>query len=123
MLIFGHKWVDSPKFYQIKTIHDIDKTPPNSIIFIRNLPKNIELIKYCQQNSVLFAIETNSIKEAIFANTFDAKYIITTKKLAKELTPIAQNYLFDTQILALISNDFEIEEMAKVGVDGVILNN
>jgi len=41
--------------------------------------------------------------------------------LAKELMPIAQNYLFDTQILAKIEEDSEIEALAKDGVDGVIL--
>jgi len=35
--------------------------------------------------------------------------------------PIAQNYLFDTRVLATILQKDEIEEMAKVGVDGVIL--
>jgi len=123
MLIFGHLWIESPKFYKIETINDINQTPPNSLLYIENLSKNIELIKFCQKNQLQFSIKIDTIKEAIFANIFDAKYIITTKKLAKELTPIAQNYLFDTQVLALISEDFEIEEMAKIGVDGVVFIN
>ena len=120
MLIFGHLWIESPLFYQIDTIDDIINTPPNSIVSIDNLDKNIELIKHCQKNLIPFCLYINSIKEAIFANSFGAKYIISNKDLAKEIMPIAQNYLFDTRVLAKISDEDEIEEMAKAGVDGVL---
>jgi len=48
-----------------------------------------------------------------------AKYILTSRDLAKILVPIAQNYLFDSLILAKVENDKQIEEMAKANVDGV----
>ena len=121
MLIFNHPWIELPQFYKIKSIEDIINTPSNSIVFIEDLSKNIEIIKHCQRNLVLFTLEVNSIKDAIFANLLGAKYIIVSKELSKELMPIAQNYLFDTQVLVQISGENEIEEMAKVGVDGVIL--
>ena len=123
MLIFNHPLIKSPKFYKIKNIDDIIDTPPNSIILLSPLPHSIEIVKYCKKNLIPFAIETDSIKYAIFANIFKAKYIITSKELAKELVPIAQNYLFDTQIIAKIINEDEIEEMAKVGVDAVFIKN
>ncbi|NOZ89750.1 MAG: hypothetical protein GXO60_00530 [Epsilonproteobacteria bacterium] len=123
MLIFGHLWMESPQFYQIDTIDDIIDTPSNSIVSIDSLAKNIELIKHCQKNFIPFCLHINSIKEAIFANSFGAKYIISSKDLAKEIMPIAQNYLFDTRVLAQISDEDEIEEMAKAGVDGVILSS
>jgi len=122
MLIFNHPWIESPKFYRVDNIRDIDNTPPNSIVHLSSLPYSIDIAKYCQKNLVPFAIDINSIKHSIFANILGAKYIICSPNLSKDIMPIAQNYLFDTKVLATISQENEIEEMAKVGVDGVILS-
>jgi hypothetical protein len=120
MQIFGHKWINSQKFYKIKNITDIKKTPPNSLVSLEPLTYSIEIAKYCQRNLIPFVIEANSIKDAIFANILGAKYILSSKEFAKQIMPIAQHYLFDAQILAQISNENEIEEMANMGVDGVV---
>ncbi len=122
MLIFGHKWIELPKFYKIETIEDIKETPSNSTILLSNLEEYIDIAKYCKKNSIPFAIEVNSIKDAIFSNLLSAKYIVASKKLAKSIMPIAQNYLFDSLVLAKINSEDEIEEMAKSGIDGVIFN-
>ncbi len=120
MLIFGHKWIESPKFYKIQSIEDIQNTPPNSTVLLYNLKNSIDIVKYCKKHSIPFAIEIDSIKDAIFSNLLNAKYIIASKELAKSIMPIAQNYLFDSLILTKISSEDEIEEMAKSGIDGVI---
>ena len=121
MIIFGHPWIKSPNFYKVETIKDIQSTPPNSIVWLSPLCYSIDIAKYCQKNLVPFAIDIDSIKDSIFANILGAKYIICSTTLAKEIMPIAQNYLFDTQVLATILKESEIEDMAKFGVDGVIL--
>ncbi len=117
MKIFGHPWIESEQFYVVKTEEEIKKTPSNSILKIESF--DVELLKYCQKNGLPYMVVVSNIKEALFANTFHAKYMRGSKNLAKELMPIAQNYLFDTQIIATISSEAEIEEMAKAGVDGV----
>ena len=119
MKIFGHPWIESEPFYTIQTIEDIKNTPPNSTLKIENF--DIELLHYCDKNSLAYMVVISNIKEAIFANILHAKYLVTSKELAKELMPIAQNYLFDTHVLAFIQNEGEIEEMAKSNVDGVLL--
>jgi len=118
MKIIGHPWIKSEEFYRVIDIEDIKKTPPNSTVLLSSL--NINLASFCQKNIIPYAVEIESIKDAIFLNLLEAKYIICSKKLAEKIMPIAQNYLFDTQVLAKISEDSEIEDMAKVGVDGVI---
>jgi nicotinate-nucleotide pyrophosphorylase len=120
MKIFGHEWIESESFYEVTSIEEISKTPANSLIKLAHLPKTLELAKHCQSNALRYALEVKNIEEAIFANLLNATYILCEKELAKELMPIAQNYLFDTQVLAYIKKD-EIEEMAKFGVDGVII--
>ncbi len=119
MKIFGHPWIESPAFYLISKSEEIKLTPPNSIVKLNAL--NIEVMQHCQKNSIAYAVRIYTIKEAIFANLLEARYLICDKALAKNLMPIAQNYLFDTQILAVIEDEDEIEEMAMVGVDGVII--
>ena len=120
MKIFGHEWIESERFYEVTQESDISKTPTNALLKLDLLSTSLSLAKYCQSNALRYAIEIKNIEEAIFANLLSATYILCDKSLAKELMPIAQNYLFDTQILAYIKEN-EIEEMAKAGVDGVVI--
>lgn len=120
MKIFGHKWIESENFYEVFTIEDIAKTPANSLLQLDFLSHSLEVAKHCQKNVLRYALVISSIEEAIFANLLNATYVICEKELAIELMPIAQNYLFDTQVLADIEED-EIEEMARAGVDGIVL--
>jgi len=119
MKIFGHPLMESETFYSVESIEEIERTPSNALLHIDSLVEHFELIKYCQKNSLAYALKISEIKEGIFANNLGAKFILCSKELGKELMPIAQNYLFDTQVIAYILDEKEIEEMAKVGVDGV----
>jgi hypothetical protein len=119
MKIFGHPWIESEQFYVVENEEEINKTPSNSTLLIEVF--DIELMKYCQENLLSYMVNVVDIKEAIFANIIGAKYIKVSISLAQELMPIAQNYLFDSQILAVIAHENEIEEMAKYGIDGVFL--
>lgn len=117
MKIFGDPWLESEPFYVINSQEEIAKTPSGSLLKIESF--NIELMKYCKENHLPYMVSVSNIKEAIFANTLLAKCMLCSKEMAKDLMPIAQNYLFDTQVIAMISNDNELEEMAKANVDGV----
>ena len=119
MKIFGHSWIAYETFYSVETIDEIKRTPPNALLHIESLSEQIELVQYAKKNALPYALKISEIKEAIFANNLNAKFLFCSKELAKELMPIAQNYLFDTQVIAYISDESEIEEMAKAGVDGV----
>jgi len=120
MKIFGHEWIESESFYEISSVEEISKTPANALLLLDSLDKTLKIAKHCQKNTLRYALKISSIEEAVFANLLNATYIVCEKELAKELMSIAQNYLFDTQVLATINKD-EIEEMAKFGVDGVLL--
>jgi hypothetical protein len=121
MKIFGHDWIESEKFYGVSKIEEISKTPANSLLELESLSKSLVVAKYCEKNALRYALKVNNIEEAMFANLLKSTYILCEKELAKELMPIAQNYLFDTQVLAYINKE-EIGEMAKYGVDGIIIN-
>jgi len=119
MRVFGHPWIESEPFFLISNPEEIKLTPPNSIVKLQRF--DATLMHYCQNHAIAYAVRIYTIKEGIFANLLGAKYITCSPSLATKLMPIAQNYLFDTQILARIENESEIEEMAIAGVDGVIL--
>ena len=120
MKIFGHEWIESEIFYAVSSLEEISITPANSLLKLSSLPKTLELAKHCESNALRYVLEIKNVEEVMFANLLNATYIVCEKSLAKELMPIAQNYLFDTQVLATINKD-EIEEMAKAGVDGVVI--
>ena len=119
MKIFGHPWIEYETFYSVETIEEIKRTPSNALLHIESLTEYIELIRYAKENNLAYGLKISEIKEAIFANNLNAKFLFCSKELATELMSIAQNYLFDTEVIAYISDESEIEEMAKAGVDGV----
>lgn len=117
MIIIGDKLVPSTEPFKIFNIEDIKNTEANSTLYFLF---NDEILKYCFENSLDFAVKIESIKEAIYANALNAKYIIAEKKLAKKVQKIAENYMFDSKVLAIIETNDEFEDIAKVEIDGVI---
>ena len=59
----------------------------------------------------------------MYASSLNARYIIVDKEMAKTAQNIAENYLFDAKILVKIESEDEIEEIAILGIDGVLLSN
>ena len=120
MLIFGHPWVDSPKFRKIFAIEEISQSAADEIILLEPLSDSIALARYCQSNQRHFAVTVNSVTEALFANALGSQYVVCQIEDAPKIQPIAQEYLFDTKILALINSEKEIAKMAALSIDGVI---
>lgn len=117
MILIGDKLVPFEEIFNISNIKDIKTTKANSTIAFGY---NEELIKYSFENDLNSAIIVNSIKESIYANALNAKYIIASKNLAKDIQKIAENYMFDSKVLAVIESNEEIEEIASYEIDGVI---
>jgi hypothetical protein len=120
MLLFGHKFIKSEKFFHISDIDSIEKTPSSSNIYLEFSEDNLDIIEFLKLNEIVFGLYVKTITEVIYASALDASYIIVNKRLAKSAQNIAQNYLFDAKILAHIDDEDEIEEMALLGLDGII---
>lgn len=120
MLIIGHPWVAHNKFRKIFSADDIKESNTSEIMLLEPLVESHGLAKYCQENDVAFALSVNTLKAAIFANNLGASYIICEADVASIIHPIAEQYLFDTQLLVLISDEKEIENISRLGIDGVI---
>ena len=123
MILFGHRFIDSEKFYHVQSIDAINNTPPSSTIFTEFSEENLDIIKYATTNSIKLAVHVNSITDIIYSSALDATFLVVPKELAKTAQNLAENYLFDAKILVNIEDDSEIEELALLGIDGVIYSN
>ena len=120
MIIIGDELVSYEDIFFISSKDEIKNTKANSTIAFGY---NEELLKYSLENSLSSAVEVKTIKEAIYVNALEGKYIIAEKNLAISLQKIADNYMFDSKILALIDSNDEFEEVANNEIDGVIYKN
>jgi len=120
MLLFGHRFIKSDSFYHIFDIDAIQKTPPSSTVYLDFNEENLDIIEHLHLNHINFALGITTLKELIYAAALGASYIMISKKLAKTAQGIAETYLFDAKLLVHIHDEDEIEEMAYLGIDGVI---
>jgi hypothetical protein len=120
MIIIGHPWIKSNRFYKIFSTKGIEKSQADDIVLLGPLVDSHELAMHCQENNVPYAVVANSLDDALFANALGAKYIICEEDDALMIQPIANEYLFDTNILVLIHSEKEISKIARGGIDGVL---
>jgi hypothetical protein len=120
MILIGDNLIPYTNFFNISSIDDIKNSNANSVISFRY---NENILTYSFKNDLNYAVIASSIKEAIYANNLNAKYIVCEKNLAKDIQKIADNYMFDSKVLALIETSDEIEEVALNEIDGIIYNN
>lgn len=123
MLFFGHKFIQNHSFYHVLDIESIMNTPSSSTLYIEFEESNLDIIKHAQLNEIKMAIKVASITEILFASSLEASYIVVDNSLAKDAQKIATEYLFDAKILVLINDDKEIENLALLGVDGVVYSD
>jgi len=117
MILIGDKLIPFDDLVNISSLEEIKNTKANSIISFRY---NENLLTYSSRNELDFAVVITSIKEAIYANCLNARYIICQKDLSKDVQKIADNYMFDSKVLAIIESCDEIEEIAQNEIDGII---
>ncbi len=120
MILFGHRFIESESFYHIDDISAIKKTPSNALLYLNFSEENLDIINHLRDNDIRFALYVNSIKELIYAENLGASYVALKPSLAKDAQKIANEYLFDSKILAHVENEDEIEDLAYQGIDGAI---
>jgi len=120
MIIIGHPWITSVSFRKVFFQKEVQTSLVNEIIVLAPLAESHDLAMYCDRQTIPYALNVDSLKDAVFANALHAKYILCSIEDAKELQVTAQEYLFDTRILVKIEDESEIDAIAKLGIDGVI---
>ena len=120
MIIIGHPWIKCNRFLKVFSIKCIEESLPDDIVLLEPLVDSHNYAIHCQDNNIPFAVVVSTLKDAIFANSLGAKYVICEEDDALMIQPIATEYLFDTRILVLIHTEKEICKIARGKVDGVI---
>lgn len=120
MIIIGDKLVPYEKIFRIYHQEQIAETQANSTILFKY---NSSMLTYASQNNLPYAVVVTSIKEALYSNALTAKYIICQKDIAKGIQKIADNYMFDSKILAIIESNEEFETVVLDEIDGVIFQH
>ncbi len=117
MILIGDELVPYGQISFISNIEQINSTKANSIILFNY---DEVLLKYAYENELSSAVIVKSIKDAIYCNNLNVKYIISEKSLSKQIQKIADNYMFDSKNLVIIDSNDEFEEIAITEIDGII---
>ena len=117
MILIGDKLIPFEDIQKISNIEDIENTKANSTVLF---DYDEQILSYSYKNELATAVIVKSIKEAIYCNSLNTKYIISQKELAVQLQKIADNYMYDSKILAIIDSNDEFEQIIKDEIDGVI---
>ncbi|NKQ40879.1 MAG: hypothetical protein HF962_04840 [Sulfurovum sp.] len=120
MLIFGHPWIKSKKFKKIFSIDETTDVTSDEIILLEPLSDSISIAQHCQAKQIEFAVTITGITDALFANALQSKYLVCQMEDVVSIQSIAQEYLFDSKVLTLISNEKEIKKMAELSIDAVM---
>ena len=118
MLIFGYDLIPSRPWCKVSTQQEIASTPSNTVILLGL--NSLDIATYCKEQNVDFALEVESIKEALIASALGASYLFCAQDVAKEIQAIANEYLWSAKVIVPIENEDELEIVARLGIDGVI---
>jgi hypothetical protein len=116
MIIIGNENIQTPEFVKITNIEEIKNTSASSVVAF---DFDVKIAKYCNEHDVSYAVISDKITDAVFANALKASFIIT-KENSMQVQKLAENYMFDSKILQMIEDDNAIEQVALCGIDGVV---
>jgi hypothetical protein len=117
VIIIGDNLIPFEDLEYIQNLENISNSKANSTVMFNY---NEEVLKYCYENEISSAVIVTSIKEAIYCNSLNVKYIISEKNVAIQIQKIADNYMYDSKNLAIIDSNEEFEKIANDEIDGVI---
>ncbi|PAF42465.1 hypothetical protein [Helicobacter sp. 11S02596-1] len=120
MIIIGHHGIASPKFQKIRGLEAVPLVQSHLMVWFESSDDvGYVLSHHCVENGVKYAIKVDNIKDFVIYAALKPVYIILEKS-PEVYQKIAETYLMDSKILYVIEDDSEIEELAKMGIDGVI---
>lgn len=67
------------------------------------------------------AIIVQNMKEFLFVANTNVSYAVVREDMAKKIQECANEYMMDIKVLAQIKDDEELEKIALLGIDGVII--
>ena len=96
---------------------NIEKTPSNYMIIT---PFKKECIKQYKKHHDNINLVCHDIVEFIIATKCNVRYVVAEFELSKTLQKLADDYMYDTKVLAIIDNETKLKDVALNGIDGAI---
>ena len=103
VILIGDSLVAHENMFRIYHQEQIAETKANSTIIFKY---NSDILKYVSQNDLPYAVVVTNIKESIYANALNAKYIICAKDMAKDIQKIADELDFDLSDVEMLLDVF-----------------
>lgn len=86
--------------------------------------RDFALCAAARELGVVFAVRVATVVEFLSCAHFLPKYCLLDSRLELALyQKLADSYLLDTKLLAIISESEEIESCARLGIDGVVFRH
>ncbi len=120
MIIIGDPHIPYGNIEKISSVDDISHTKPNITVLF---DFDFDILNYCQSNDVATAVMVKTITEVVYSALLGAKYIIVPDNIVFQAQKIADNYMYDSKILAIITKETQIEKIALNEIDGCIYKN
>lgn len=120
MILFGHPYVPSERFYHIDSIEAVRHTPANSILALFFAPENLDIIDHLRRNGIRFGLFVETQSDAVIAENLRASYLIVNPKNGPAIQKIAEHYLFDAKVLGYINDMDDLQELIDMRLDGAI---
>jgi hypothetical protein len=120
MKIIGHPWIESERFVVVESVEAIRQSPAASVLLFESLETSLEIIEWCRKEHLPWALQTEETRAVLLAQAMGARYLVTTQERAVPFQELAQHYLFDMEILAVIEEESQIEACAERRIDGVL---
>jgi len=121
MIILNDERFNNEKFCYVSNLNDIKKSKNNSTLIFQYNENDLNLYKFCQNNSIPYGVEIETITQFIFLLNLGAKYAICNNlDFAITLQKIADNYLSETKIV-IKSKIEEIEKIALKEIDAIFI--
>ena len=95
----------------------LDTTPAGSIVIT---PFNRKEIEAYEAYAPVLGLIVYTLGEFIIAAKCGVQYAVCPYELAPTLQKAADNYLYDTKVLAIVEDEDAIEQAARDELDGVI---
>ena len=86
MLLFGHRFIASERFYHVEDVEMIFHTPSNSTLYAQFNEESLDLFEHMQKNFLKYAVKVANVEELIYAENLGASYIVVDSNLAKKWT-------------------------------------
>ncbi len=117
MIILNHPLIPAPTLTPIASKADIATTKANEVVWF---DYDLQLLRYCYDQRIPTAVHIHKASEAVYANALGAKFVTMELDLAKEVQKIAEHYLFDTKVIAMLDERL-LDKAIEAGIDGVYL--